>query len=74
VRTDACARQDPMDTKTLLQLSLTIVLIGSSAVYAVERPTQMDTEGGERVAVFKIGDSRCVLVDDQIICMPVVAK
>jgi hypothetical protein len=43
-------------------------------VDAVERSIQGATEGGERVAQFKLGDSRCVLVDDQIICMPVVAK
>ena len=63
-----------MTTKTLMQLLLTIVLTGSPAVYAVERPIRVATEGGERVAMFRIGDSRCVLVDDQIICMPVVAK
>ena len=64
----------PMNTKTLVQLLFSIVLTGSTAVYAVERPIQVDTEGGETVAVFRIGDSRCVLVDDHIICMPVVAK
>ena len=63
-----------MNAKTLTQLFLAIVLAGSAAVYAAERPILVATEGGKSVALFKIGDSRCVLVDDQIVCMRVVSK
>jgi len=63
-----------MNAKTLTQLLLAIVLAGSAAVYAVERPIQAAIEGGESVAEFKIGDSRCALVDDQIRCTRVVTK
>ena len=63
-----------MNAKTLTQLLLAIALAGSAAVYAVERPILVTTEGGQSVALFKIGDSRCVLVDDQIVCTRVVTK
>jgi len=53
---------------------LAIVLAGSATVYAVERPIQAAIVGGESVAEFKIGDSRCALVDDQIRCTRVVTK
>jgi len=63
-----------MNAKTLTQLLLTIVLAAPAAVYAVERPIQATIEGGERVAEFRIGDSRCALVDDQIRCTRTVTK
>ena len=63
-----------MNAKTLSQLLLTIVLAGSAAVSAVERPVQGAIKGAESVAEFKIGDSRCALVDDQIRCTRVVTK
>jgi serine/threonine protein phosphatase PrpC len=43
-------------------------------VYAVERPIQAAMKSGESVAEFKIGDSRCALVDDEIRCTRVVTK
>jgi serine/threonine protein phosphatase PrpC len=63
-----------MNAKTLAQLLLAIVLAGSAAVYAVERPIQAAMKSGESVAEFKIGDSRCALVDDEIRCTRVVTK
>ncbi len=63
-----------MNAKTLTQLLLAIVLAGSAAVYAVERPIHVAIEGGRSVAAFTIGDSRCALVDDKIVCMRVVTK
>lgn len=63
-----------MNAKTLTQLLLAIVLAGSAAVYAVERPIQVAIDGGKSVAQFTIGDSRCTLVDDQIRCTRVVTK
>ena len=63
-----------MNTKTLTQLLLAIVLAGSAAAYAIERPIRVAIEDGKSVAQFKIGDSRCVLIDDQILCTRVVTK
>jgi serine/threonine protein phosphatase PrpC len=63
-----------MNAQTLTQLFLAIVLAGSCAVYAVERPIQVVIQEGQSVAQFKIGDSRCVLVDDQIVCTRMVTK
>ena len=63
-----------MNAKTLNRLLLGVALAGSAAVYAIEQPIQSTTKGGERVTEFKIGDSRCALVDDQIRCTRVVAK
>ena len=63
-----------MNAKTLTQLLLTIVLAGSAAVYGIERPVQDASKGGESVAEFKIGDSRCALVDDRIRCTRAVTK
>jgi len=63
-----------MNAKTLTQLLLTIVLAGSAAVYAIGQPIQGTIRGGASVAEFKIGDSRCALVDDQIRCTRMVAK
>ena len=63
-----------MNTRTLTRLLLAIVLASSAAAYAIERPIQVAIEDGQSVAQFKIGDSRCVLVDDQIVCTRVVTK
>jgi serine/threonine protein phosphatase PrpC len=63
-----------MNAKTLTQILLAIVLAGSAAAYAVERPILVAIEGGKSVALFNIGDSRCVLVDDQIRCTRVPGK
>lgn len=61
-----------MKAKTLTSLLLAIALAGSAAaVSAVAPPIQVTVEDGKSVAQFKIGDSRCVLVDDQILCTPV---
>jgi len=70
----ASERMKIMNAKTLTQLLLAIVLAGSAAVYAVERPIQAAIKSGESVAEFKIGDSRCALVDDQIRCTRAVSK
>jgi hypothetical protein len=68
----ASERMKIMNAKT--QLLLTIVLAGSAAVYAVERPIQTAIKSGESVAEFRIGDSRCALVDDEIRCTRAVTK
>jgi hypothetical protein len=70
----ASERMKIMNPKTLAELLLAIVVAGSAAVYAIERPIQGSIKGGESVAEFKIGDSRCALVDDQIRCTRAVTK
>jgi hypothetical protein len=60
-----------MRPQTLTRLMLVALLAGSAAAYAGERSIQVAIEGGKSVAKFKIGDSRCTLVDDQIRCTPV---
>jgi hypothetical protein len=60
-----------MTTKTLTNLLIAALLAGSAAAYADETPIQIAMEGGKAVAQFKVGDSRCVLKNDQIRCTPV---
>jgi hypothetical protein len=60
-----------MTTKALTHLLIAALLSGSAAAYADETPIQMVMEDGKTVVQFKVGDSRCVLVDDQIRCTPV---
>lgn len=60
-----------MTTKTLTELIIAAVLAGSAAAYADETPIQVAMEDGKAVAQFKVGDSRCTLIDDQVRCTPV---
>jgi len=60
-----------MTTKILTNLLIAALLAGSAAAYADETPIQIAMEEGKAVAQFQVGDSRCVLKDDQIRCMPV---
>ncbi len=60
-----------MTTKTLSNLLIAALLAGSAAAYADEAPIQVAMQEGKAVAQFKIGDSRCVLKDDLIRCVPV---
>jgi hypothetical protein len=64
------AENQTMTTKTLTNLLIAALLAASAAAYADETPIQMAMEDGKAVAQFKVGDSRCVLVDDQIRCTP----
>ena len=60
-----------MTTKTLTNLLIAALLAASAGAYADETPIQMAMEDGKAVAQFKVGDSRCVLVDDEIRCTPI---
>jgi hypothetical protein len=60
-----------MTTKPLSQLLIAALLAGCAAAYAEETPIQIAMEEGKAVAQFKVGDSRCVLKNDQIRCTPV---
>jgi hypothetical protein len=58
-------------TEILKSLVIAALLVGSAAAYADETPIQMAMEDGKTVAQFNVGDSSCVLVNDQIRCTPV---
>ncbi len=60
-----------MTTKTLSNLLIAALLAGSAAAYGDDTPIQVAMQEGKAVAQFKVGDSRCVLKDDQIRCVPV---
>ena len=59
-----------MTTKTLTKLRIAALLAGSTAAYADQAPIQFAMEDGKQTAQFKVGDSRCVLRDDEIRCIP----
>ena len=59
-----------MTTKTL-QALLIAALLASSAAFA-DQSIQVSVVNGKQQASFGVGDSKCVLVDDVIKCVPVV--
>jgi hypothetical protein len=56
-----------MTTKTLTSLLIGALLAVAASAYADER-IQVAMEDGKTRAQFSVGDSQCVLVDDQIRC------
>jgi hypothetical protein len=58
-----------MTTKLLTSL-LMAALFASSAAFAADSAIQVSMVEGKQQAQFKVGDARCVLVDDQIRCTP----
>jgi NAD(P)-dependent dehydrogenase (short-subunit alcohol dehydrogenase family) len=52
----------------LRDVVIAALLAGSCAAYAQETPIQVAMEDGKTTAQFTVGDSRCVLVDDEIRC------
>ena len=59
-----------MTTKLLTSL-LMAALFASSAAFAADSAIQISMVDGKQQAQFKVGDARCVLIDDQIQCSPV---
>lgn len=59
-----------MTTKTLTKLLIAALLAGSTAAYADQAPIQIAQEDGKQTVQFKVGDSRCVLRDDEVRCVP----
>jgi len=59
-----------MTTITLKSLLIAALLSAAANVHAADDVIQMAFEDGKTIAQFKIGDSRCVLVDGQIRCTP----
>jgi len=52
-------------------VAIAALLAGSCAACAKETPIQVATKDGKTIAQFRVGDSRCLLVDDEIRCTPV---
>ena len=52
-------------------VAIAALLAGSCAAYAQETPIQVAIKDGKTTAQFRVGDSRCLLVDDEIRCTPV---
>ena len=64
-----------MTTTKLLKSLLIAALLASAAAHAAEQqPIVIALEAGKQIASFNIGDSRCVLKNDQIRCVPVNIK
>ena len=64
-----------MTTTKLLKNLLITALLGSTTSYAAEQqPIVIAMEEGKQIVSFKIGDSHCVLKDDQIRCVTVNIK
>jgi hypothetical protein len=60
-----------MTTRNLTKMLIAALLLTAAAAHAEEAPIQIAMEEGKAVAQFKVGDSRCVLKNDQIRCTPV---
>jgi hypothetical protein len=61
-----------MTTANLLKSLLIAALLVAGAARAADSGNiQVAMEDGKTVAQFKVGDSRCMLIDDQVRCTPV---
>ncbi len=58
-------------TTKILQALLIGTLLTASAAFA-DNSIEVNVVAGKQQAKFSIGDAKCVLVDEQIKCMPVV--
>jgi serine/threonine protein phosphatase PrpC len=58
-----------MTTKLLTSLLMAALFV-SSAAFAADNAIQVSMVDGKQQARFSVGDSRCVLVDDRIQCVP----
>ena len=57
-----------MTTKTLTSLLIGALLVATASAHAADSNIQVAMEDGKTRAQFTVGDSRCVLIDDQIRC------
>ena len=60
-----------MNTNHILKRLLIATLLLSGVAQASDNAIRVSDEAGRRVARFTVGDSRCVLKDDQVRCTPV---
>jgi hypothetical protein len=61
-------------TKLLNSLLISALLASVSARAAEQQPIVIALEEGKQIASFNVGDSRCVLKNDQIRCAPINIK
>ena len=61
-------------TKLLKSLLIAALLTSITAHAAEQQPIVIALEEGKQIASFSVGDSRCVLKNDQIRCVPVRIK
>jgi hypothetical protein len=57
-------------TTGILKTLLFVAVLATGAARA-ENAISVDNESGRPIAQFRIGDSSCVLKDDQIVCTPI---
>ena len=55
----------------LRDVAIATLLAASCAAYAQEAPIKVTITDGKTTAQFNVGEWRCLLVDDEIRCMPV---
>ena len=64
------AESRKMTTTKLLKSLLIAALLTCFSAHATEQTIVIALDEGKQVASFKLGDSSCVLKDDQIRCAP----
>jgi len=60
-----------MNATKILKSLLIAALLASAAAHAADSTIVIALEEGKQVASFQLGDSSCVLKNDQIRCAPV---
>jgi hypothetical protein len=60
-----------MTFRAVLNGIVVLALLTSGVAWAGDNAIRVSDEQGGRVAQFKVGDSRCVLKDDQVRCVPI---
>jgi len=60
-----------MTTHQTLRSLLIVALLASGTTRGADSAIRVSNEQGKPVAQFKVGDSRCVLKDDQVRCAPI---
>ncbi len=59
-----------MTTARMLKSLLLAAALLAGGAHAASNTITMGAQDGKTVAQFTLGDSRCVLKDDQILCTP----
>ena len=59
-----------MTTTKILKSLLIAAMLSSAVAHAAEQTIVIALEEGKQIASFKLGESSCVLKDDQIRCAP----
>jgi len=60
-----------MNFRQVVNGVLLLALLTSGATLAGDNAIRVSDEQGTPIAQFKVGDSRCVLKDDQVHCVPI---